>query len=108
MIESRCGILCSQCEFIEKCGGGCIAISKPFWGDSCPVKDCCEGRNHSHCGQCPNFPCDLLNEFAYDKEEGDNGKRIETCRMWANYDGKTSRLDDTTATATKPPTGARP
>jgi len=85
MVESRCGILCTQCEYLEKCGGGCTNITKPFWGDSCPVKDCCEGRGHEHCGQCPKFPCDLLNEFAYDKEQGDNGKRIETCRMWANY-----------------------
>ena len=82
MIESRCGILCSKCEYLEQCGGGCTKISKPFWGDSCPVKDCCEGRGHEHCGECNNFPCDLLNEFAYDKEQGDEGKRIEQCRLW--------------------------
>ncbi|MEW6710633.1 MAG: DUF3795 domain-containing protein, partial [Candidatus Riflebacteria bacterium] len=29
------------------------------------------------------FPCQLLNKFAYDKEQGDNGKRIEQCRLWA-------------------------
>lgn len=86
MIESRCGILCSQCEYREQCGGGCTIISKPFWGDSCPVKDCCEGRGHEHCGQCSEFPCTLLTQFAYDIEQGDNGKRIETCRGWA---GKT-------------------
>jgi len=83
MIESRCGILCSKCEYIEQCGGGCTKITKPFWGDCCPVKDCCEGRGHEHCGQCAEFPCDLLNEFAYDKEQGDDGLRIETCRKWA-------------------------
>ena len=42
MIESRCGILCGECD----------------------------------------FPCDLLNQFAYDKEQGDDGKRIEQCRKW--------------------------
>jgi len=46
------------------------------------VKGCCENRGHEHCGQCPEFPCNLLNEFAYDKEQGDDGKRIETCRRW--------------------------
>ena len=81
MVESRCGILCNQCEYLEQCGG-CIKISKPFWGDSCPVKDCCEGRGHDHCGQCSEFPCELLNKFAYDKEQGDDGKRIRTCRRW--------------------------
>ena len=87
MIESRCGILCSECEYREKVNcEGCVNISKPFWGDSCPVKDCCEGRGYAHCGQCLEFPCDLLNDFAYDKEQGDNGKRIETCRMWASND----------------------
>lgn len=88
MIESRCGILCSECEYLEQCGGGCTNISKPFWGDSCPVKDCCEGRGQDHCGLCPEFPCALLNQFAFDIEQGDNGKRIETCRAWA---GKAQR-----------------
>ena len=84
MVESRCGILCSECDYREKVNcEGCVNISKPFWGDSCPVKDCCEGRGYDHCGQCEEFPCELLNGFAYDKEEGDGGKRIETCRMWA-------------------------
>ena len=62
---------------------GCTNIDKPFWGDSCPVKDCCERRGHEHCGQCSEFPCSLLTQFAYDIEQGDNGKRIETCRGWA-------------------------
>ena len=43
-----------------------------------------EKLDHDYCGQCTNFPCDLLNSFAYDKEQGDNGKRIETCRRWAS------------------------
>jgi len=87
MIESRCGILCRQCKYREPMNcAGCIAIDKPFWGEACPVKSCCEGRGHEHCGQCDEFPCELLNEFAYDKEQGDNGKRIETCRIWANYE----------------------
>ncbi|MCL2753395.1 MAG: DUF3795 domain-containing protein, partial [Defluviitaleaceae bacterium] len=40
MIESRCGILCSECEYRESMNcGGCVKIAKPFWGDFCPVKD---------------------------------------------------------------------
>jgi hypothetical protein len=83
MIESRCGILCGECKYREpmKCGG-CVNITKPFWGDQCPVKSCCESRELQHCGTCVNFPCDLLKKFAYDKEQGDNGKRIEQCRKW--------------------------
>ena len=39
MIESRCGILCSECTYREQMNcEGCVHIQKPFWGDSCPVK----------------------------------------------------------------------
>jgi hypothetical protein len=84
MVESRCGILCCECEYREQMNcGGCLLIDKPFWGDSCPVKSCCESRDLAHCGLCADFPCDLLKQFAYDKEQGDDGKRIEQCRKWA-------------------------
>lgn len=85
MIESRCGLLCSQCEYKEPMNcKGCVAISKPFWGDACPIKVCGEGKNKEHCGQCTDFPCDLLNQFAYDEKQGDNGQRIVQCRNWCN------------------------
>ena len=83
MIESRCGILCGECSFQEQTGcAGCLQIQKPFWGDSCPVKSCCEEKEHTHCGQCGDFPCALLNQFAYDEKQGDGGKRIEQCTLW--------------------------
>lgn len=83
MIESRCGLQCSECGYREQMScGGCSSIEKPFWGDACPVKSCCEDKSHGHCGQCKEFPCGLLNQFAYDKEQGDDGKRIEQCRKW--------------------------
>lgn len=48
MIESRCGLLCSDCSFRETMGcKGCVNIDKPFWGDSCPVKSCCEKKDCS-------------------------------------------------------------
>ena len=83
VIESRCGILCSSCVYrdSENCTG-CINIDKPFWGDRCPVKFCCENKGHSHCGQCSEFPCPLLKQFAYDEHHGEFGKRIEQCRKW--------------------------
>lgn len=83
MIESRCGILCSGCEYREKMNcAGCIGMTRPFWGEECPVKSCCEGRGLAHCGLCRDFPCGQLEEFAYDKEQGDDGKRIAQCRRW--------------------------
>lgn len=83
MIESRCGILCSECSYRDQMGcTGCTHIEKPFWGDCCPLKSCCEAKSQEHCGVCKDFPCVLLKQFAYDKEQGDNGKRIEQCRDW--------------------------
>lgn len=82
-IESRCGIVCSECEFLKKkiCTNWCTKIDKPFHGE-CPVKKCCENKNLEFCGQCDEFPCELLNSFAYDKEHGDEGLRIKNCRDW--------------------------
>ena len=58
-VESRCGLLCSACGYREQMNcAGCVHIEKPFWGDSCPVKACCEAKQHEHCGQCKEFPCD--------------------------------------------------
>ncbi len=83
MIQSRCGILCDECSYKEQVGcGGCVNIDKPFWGESCPVQSCCVDKKQEHCGQCNQFPCGTLNGFAYDKEQGDNGKRIEQCKKW--------------------------
>ena len=88
MIESRCGILCSECKYREEVGcKGCVNIDKPFWTAisgcaNCSVKACCEARVYNHCGECMDFPCKLLTQFAYDKEQGDDGKRIEQCKIW--------------------------
>lgn len=82
MMESRCGILCSACEYREQMHcAGCANIKEPFWG-ACKIKTCCEGRKLPHCGECPQFPCANLKAFAYDKEQGDDGKRLEQCQAW--------------------------
>ena len=82
MVESRCGILCSRCSWQkeEKCNG-CTRIENPFWG-SCPVKRCCEEKKLGHCGECDSFPCVQLQEFAYAEEEGDEGVRLDQCKIW--------------------------
>ena len=87
MIKSRCGIVCDTEKCKEAFGvdcPGCLHISKPIWGDSCPVKDCCEGKKLDHCGECDDFPCELLNSFAFGKEHGSgDGAMIEQCKEWA-------------------------
>ena len=83
MVESRCGIQCSACAYRESTGcAGCTNHEKPFWGDVCPVKNCCEGKKLAHCGLCREFPCDVLRGFAYDPQQGDNGARLVQCQKW--------------------------
>lgn len=36
-----------------------------------------------HCGECTDFPCAQLNEFAYDEKEGDCGVRLDQCKIWS-------------------------
>ena len=80
-IIARCGTICSECEYREKhnCPTCHKTEGKPFWGE-CQVAKCNISKGLDNCSECGEFPCQLLNEFAYDKEQGDNGKRIETLR----------------------------
>lgn len=88
-IESRCGIKCSACKFkLDGVCIGCLEIKKPFWADACPIKNCCEEKKLACCGECQTFPCDALKSFAYDKEQGDNGLRIENCKIWCQTNEK--------------------
>lgn len=84
MIESRRGLLCSECDFREATGcEGCVNMDKPFWADGCPVKTCCESKRQKHCGECDDFICSLLHSFAYDMEQGDDAVRIEQRKNWS-------------------------
>lgn len=89
MIESRCGLHCTECEFkrsgdSDGCDGCEKMDGKIFWGE-CPVALCCKNKGFTHCGECPNIPCELLTEFSCDPEHGDtpHGARIEQCKKWA-------------------------
>ena len=87
MIKSRCGIVCEPVKCKEAFGvdcAGCTNIAKPFWGENCDIKSCCEGKGLEHCGECKDFPCEMLKSYAFDKEHGDEGARIEQCRKWAS------------------------
>lgn len=78
----RCGLDCLSCPCRESMGcPGCKAVDgKPFWGE-CSVAKCC-GYAMDHCGECPDCPCVLLREYAFDPDNGDNGQRLETLRAW--------------------------
>ncbi len=74
---SICGIDCDICKFkIEQGCKGCKAIQgKVFWGE-CELYQCNKSRKQSHCGQCSEFPCDKLNEWA----SSENPERIDNLR----------------------------
>lgn len=82
-LAARCGIYCGECEFRESAGcPGCVAAGGcMFWG-ACEIARCCAGRELEHCGRCPDFPCDLLERCAYDKDQGDHGRRIRNLENW--------------------------
>lgn len=83
LFMGRCGIDCNECSCRVQMGcPGCInSEGKPFWGE-CRVSKCCTGKDYEHCGRCQEFPCDVLNEFSYASEHGDNGKRIRNLEIW--------------------------
>ena len=78
---ARCGTLCSECTYKEKmnCPTCHKACGKMFWG-TCQVAQCSIDKGIENCSECDDFPCELLKSYSYDKEQGDNGKRIETLR----------------------------
>ena len=82
-IESRCGCICDGCEYKESRGcKGCFAQeSNMFWGE-CDLAKCCIEKRYTHCGECPDMPCENMKNMAED--DNPPGKRIETCRAWAD------------------------
>ena len=60
----------------------CIVLAKPFWGGECGVKSCCEAKGLNHCGECPDFPCEM--EASMGTDMGfDAEPRLKQCREWA-------------------------
>ena len=86
MIDTRCGLRCETGGYTVPCScDGCISTNgHPFHGE-CPVALRCQNRGIVHCGECKDFPCDLLKQYSCDPEHGDDppGARIEQCRKWA-------------------------
>lgn len=61
---NRCGSDCEPCKHRTSDGcPGCRATGgKQFWGD-CKMALCCISKQHEHCGQCRNFPCETMKEY---------------------------------------------
>jgi hypothetical protein len=78
-----CGTYCADCEWKFKMGcKGCQAEnSVVFWG-VCQVAKCCFENEFTHCGQCPDMPCELLQAAFDHPEHGDHGERLANLRNW--------------------------
>ncbi|MCQ4794215.1 DUF3795 domain-containing protein [Anaerofustis stercorihominis] len=82
MYESRCGVPCSECERKEDVGCiGCLNMEKPFWGGDCHVKKCAEDKDYHHCGECKDFPCEVVSTMG--TEMGFDPKpRLDNLKKW--------------------------
>lgn len=79
--DTFCGLSCKSCEYKEKtnCGGCMTAEGKPCFSE-CEVAKCATDKKRRFCGECGEFPCELLKKLSLDAENGDNGARIENCK----------------------------
>lgn len=88
MHESRCGVCCNTCERKEKVNcKGCLEMQQPFWGGPCGVKSCCEEKKLDHCGECADFPCQMLATMGAD-QGFDPEPKLQKCREWAKEQSK--------------------
>lgn len=78
---SVCGIDCDSCKFKSKqnCKGCRQVKGNVFWG-SCDLYQCNAEKSQEHCGECKQFPCDKLKEWA----SSENPERIDNLRKLLN------------------------
>ncbi len=72
-----CGIDCDKCEYRKpkSCRGCREMAGDMFWG-TCDLAKCCIKKALDNCGQCSEFPCKILQEYAGAK----NPERIQNLR----------------------------
>jgi hypothetical protein len=58
-----CGVDCGACpDYSEQKCPGCRRTEWPA-DDPCPPVACCGKRGIAVCGQCEDFPCQMMREF---------------------------------------------
>ena len=79
-----CGAYCGICEWRPRtnCAGCQASKGDMFWG-VCSVAKCCVSRGFTHCGECPELPCDELQAAFDHPEHGDRGERLINLKAWA-------------------------
>lgn len=79
----KCGIICSECSYAAEanCSGCEPSAGNMSWG-TCELAKYAISKEVSNCAYCRDFVCDMLHSFAYHKEHGDNGARIENLKKY--------------------------
>ena len=71
-----CGVDCSVCsDFVsEKCPG----CRQSIWpeGDACPPLSCCKEKAIRLCGECRQFPSEMMKEFYRESESHERAYRL--------------------------------
>ena len=76
-----CGVDCAACpDYTEQNCPGCRESEWPD-GDPCPPVACCQKREIDFCGQCADFPCEMMREF-YEESESHREARARMRRMF--------------------------
>lgn len=80
IIDSYCGLRCDSCnyKYSHGCSGCIVSNGSPFHG-KCEIAGCAKFKGKRFCGECENIPCEIITQYSYDAEHGDNGARIERC-----------------------------
>lgn len=73
-IVSYCGLYCKACPSYNR--GTCLGCRseeqqprKSKW--SCKIRKCCIRKEIDHCGECDDFPCDIINKKLIKSHEND-------------------------------------
>ena len=60
---SYCGIYCGKCKNYKKNMNCCGCRNELSLVNDCPTRACAIRRKLLHCGECDEFPCEMLNDF---------------------------------------------
>ena len=73
-----------------------------FWGE-CDKACCCIEKGFAHCGECPDLPCQKLQELFDDPEHGDRGVRLRNLMHWKAGDSVYEELGNAAQEKAKGP-----
>jgi hypothetical protein len=86
---SPCGVDCTTCHLLDKCGKDCNeSQGKPFYLEGiglevCDIYGCVRNqKNLNHCGECDELPCQIFfdwkdPDFTDEEHKKDIEQRVE-------------------------------